>query len=262
MTGKVYLVGAGPGDPGLLTVKAASLLQAADAVLHDDLVSPEVLKLVSPRAHLSNVGKRCGMQKITQQEINFLMVSLATLGMKVVRLKSGDPLVFGRLGQEIAALRKAGIEFEIVPGITSALGAAASLQIPLTDRCISPAVVLLTGQRADENDPIDWRKFVSSGTTLVIYMPGHRYAEMADRLRAAGASAETLCAIISRATAPDQRTHITSLEQLNRAPQLPSPTLLVVGEVVRFSRDFGSRLPAIHSLFAAAPIRSPEESVA
>ena len=235
MTGKVYLVGAGPGDPDLLTVKAARLLKTADVVLHDDLVAPEVLKLVSARAKLQNVGKRCGKKKISQEEINFLMVGLASLGIKVGRLKGGDPLIFGRLGEEIEALRRAGIAFEIVPGVTSAFGAAASIEIPLTHRHASPAVVLLTGQRASGNEEADWRKFLSSGATLVIYMPGRDYWAIATRLSAAGAAPETPCALVSRATTNNQQTFVTSVDALPHAPRLPAPTLLVVGEVVEFS---------------------------
>jgi uroporphyrin-III C-methyltransferase len=235
MTGKVYLVGAGPGDPELLTVKALRVLKVADAVLYDDLVAPEILKLVAPTAQLHNVGKRCGNKKISQEEINFLLVTLAASGMQVVRLKSGDPLIFGRAGEEIEALRKAGIEYEIVPGITAALGAAAAGQIPLTHRRHSSALVFLTGHGAGENED-DWRKLVSNGATVVIYMPGHRYAETASRLRNAGLADGTPCAIISRATSPEQQMHTTTIGDLYRAPQLPSPTLLIVGEVVRFAK--------------------------
>jgi uroporphyrin-III C-methyltransferase len=238
MKGKVYLVGAGPGDPELLTVKAADLLESADVLLHDDLVPAAILKLASPRTQVHNVGKRCGKKNISQQEINFLMIEFARLGMKVVRLKSGDPFIFGRLGEEIEALRRADIDFEIVPGVTSAFGAAASAQIPLTQRHASPAVILLTGQRANGSEEADWRKFVSSGATLVIYMPGHHYSEIAARLRAAGAGTETPCAIVSRATLPDQQIHVTTVDELHRAPHLLAPTILVVGEVVRSARDF------------------------
>src|SRR5579862_7137590 len=134
MSGKVYLVGAGPGDPELLTVKALRLLQTADVVLHDDLVAPEILALIPDTARLQNVGKRCGTKTMRQEEINFLMVTLAGSGLQVVRLKSGDPLIFGRAGEEMEALRRANVGYEIVPGVTSALGAAASAGIPLTHR--------------------------------------------------------------------------------------------------------------------------------
>ncbi|MGD0790741.1 MAG: uroporphyrinogen-III C-methyltransferase [Terriglobales bacterium] len=237
MKGKVYLVGAGPGDPELLTVKALRLLRSAEAVLHDDLVAPEILKLIPSTAQIHNVGKRCGRKKILQGEINCLMVALAASGLRVVRLKGGDPLIFGRAGEEIEALRGNNIPFEIVPGVTSAMGAAAAAQIPLTHRRASGALVLLTAhrasERASEKDATDWSKFVASGATLVIYMPGQNYSDIARRLTVAGLAGETPCAVISRATTKHQRTHRTTVLDLHRAPQLAAPTLLVVGEVVR-----------------------------
>src|ERR1700694_431921 len=203
MTGKVYLVGAGPGDPALLTLKAARVLKQADVVLHDDLVSAQILRLVPTHAQVRNVGKRCGKKSISQEEINFLMVTLAASGLQVVRLKGGDPLIFGRIGEEIAALRKANIEFEIIPGITAVLGAASTAQIPLTHRQSSHALVFLAGHTASGADPTNWRALVSLGATVVIYMPGHHYSEIARQFRTAGLSDETLCAIISRDTTSD-----------------------------------------------------------
>ncbi|HLW84701.1 MAG TPA: uroporphyrinogen-III C-methyltransferase [Candidatus Sulfotelmatobacter sp.] len=235
MKGKVYLVGAGPGDPELLTLKALRLLRTAEAVLHDDLVGPEILRFVSPAAQIHNVGKRSGRKKIRQEEINFLMIELAASGLDVVRLKSGDPLIFGRAGEEIDALRRAGIACEIVPGVTSALGAAAATQIPLTHRQASHALVLITGHQAFESNPSEWSKFVGSGVTLVIYMPGQNYADLADRLISAGLERELPCAVISQATTEHQQVHRTSIADLPRAPRLASPTLLVVGEVVRLA---------------------------
>jgi uroporphyrin-III C-methyltransferase len=247
MKGKVYLVGAGPGDPELLTMKAFRLLRAAEAVLHDDLVAPEILKLIPPSAQIYNVGKRCGTKKIRQGEINGLMVALASSGLRVVRLKGGDPLIFGRAGEEIEALRANNIRFEIVPGVTSALGAAAAAGIPLTHRRASSAVVFITAHRALEErayqcqarenetrdkDAVNWSKLATSGATLVIYMPGQNYSDIARRLTSAGLPGETPCAIISRATSKHQRTHRTTVRDLHRSPQLAAPTLLVVGEVV------------------------------
>jgi uroporphyrin-III C-methyltransferase len=234
-TGKVYLVGAGPGDPELLTVKAVRLLRAADVVLYDDLVAPEILALASPAAELKNVGKRCGHKAIRQEEINFLMVMLAGSGRQVVRLKSGDPLIFGRAGEEIEALRRGGIEYEIVPGVTSALGAAAAAGIPLTHRQASSTLVLTTGNRAPGNENEDWSKFAASQATLVVYMPGQNYSEIAAKLSAAGFAGETPCAIISRATTSEQRIYRSTVSDLHKTPKLGSPTLLVVGEVVRFA---------------------------
>jgi uroporphyrin-III C-methyltransferase len=238
LRGKIYLVGAGPGDPELLTLKALRLLRSAEAVLHDDLVAPEILQLIPSTAQIHNVGKRCGKKKILQGEINYLMVALAASGLCVVRLKGGDPLIFGRAGEEIETLRRNNIPFEIVPGVTSAMGAAAAAQIPLTHRRASSALVLITAHRASEKDAAEedaWSKFVASGATLVIYMPGQNYSDIAKRLTTAGVAGETPCAIISRATTRHQRTHRTTVSDLHRSPQLAAPTLLVVGEVVRMA---------------------------
>ena len=232
MTGKVYLVGAGPGDPELLTLKAARVLKDADVVLHDELVGKEILQL-APHAQIRNVGKRCGKKNISQEEINFLMVNLAASGLQVVRLKGGDPLIFGRIGEEIAALREANIEFEIVPGITAVLGAASTAQIPLTHRQSSHALIFVAGHTASGADPTNWRALVSLQATLVIYMPGHDYSSIARKLRSAGLSDETPCAIISRATTSEEQVFSTNIENLENAPHLPAPTLLVIGEVLR-----------------------------
>jgi uroporphyrin-III C-methyltransferase len=264
MKGKVYLVGAGPGDPDLLTVKALRLLRSVDVVLHDDLVPQEILSLIPSSVQLREVGKRCGKKKVQQEEINFLMIALAESGLQVVRLKSGDPMIFGRAGEEIEALRHAQIPYEIVPGVTSALGAAASAGIPLTHRHLSSAVVYLTGHQASEKKAAEWSKLVASGSTLVIYMPGHKYAALSARLRDAGIAGETMCAIISRASTSRQQTHCTTIDQLSNAPQLDSPTLLVVGEVVRFAvsgclNDFVATVPQISS---QASSRRVEEGIA
>ncbi len=244
MKGRVYLVGAGPGDPELLTLKALRLLRTAEAVLHDDLVAPEILNLISPAAQVHNVGKRCGKKKILQSEINHLMVALAASGLRVVRLKGGDPLIFGRAGEEIEALRAANISYEIVPGVTSAMGAAAVAHIPLTHRRASSALVLLTAHYASDNETATWNKLAASGATLVIYMPGQNYADIAARLRAAGIATDTPCAVVSRATTQYERTHLTTIGALSRSPQFAAPALLIVGDVVRFAdpaalaRDF------------------------
>jgi uroporphyrin-III C-methyltransferase len=247
MNGKAYLVGAGPGDPELLTLKALRVLQTADVVLHDDLVSPDILKFIPLTTQVQNVGKRCGSKTMRQEEINFLLVTLASAGRQVVRLKSGDPLIFGRAGEEIAALRRSNIEYEIVPGVTSALGAAAAAGIPLTHRNISSTLVLTTGHSAPEHSDEDWKHFAAAGATLVVYMPGHDYHAIANRLRAAGFSQETPCAIISQASTPQQKVHFTTLSNLQNSPTLASPTLLAVGEVVRLA-DLLANIP--EELFA------------
>lgn len=237
MRGKVYLVGAGPGDPDLLTVKAVRLLQSADAVLYDELVAPAILQLAHPAAQLHNVGKRCGAKTITQEEINFLMVALAAASQQVVRLKGGDPLIFGRAAEELQALRQAGIPYEIVPGVSAALGAASAAEIPLTQRRGPAAVTLIAGHSAAGNTQSDWRDFVHSGATLVIYMPGSDHGETARRLRHAGMAGETPCAIVSRATTAAQRLHITTVAELPLAARLAAPALLIVGEAVRMAEQ-------------------------
>jgi uroporphyrin-III C-methyltransferase len=242
MKGKVYLVGAGPGDPDLLTLKAMRLLQTADAILYDDLVAPEILSYGQPTAELHNVGKRCGQKRIQQEEINFLMIALAEAGLQVVRLKSGDPMIFGRAGEEIEALRKAGVAYEIVPGVTSALGAAASAQIPLTHRQVSSALVFITAHQASGSEAANWAKLAGSGATLVIYMPGHDHANIWANLRKASMGGDTPCAIISRATTKQQKVYRTTVGALAKAPALASPTLLVIGEVVRLSDSAISEL--------------------
>jgi uroporphyrin-III C-methyltransferase len=253
MNGRVYLVGAGPGDPELLTVKALRLLQTAEAVLHDDLVAPEILQLIPSTAQIHNVGKRCGKKRILQGEINCLMVALAASGLRVVRLKGGDPLIFGRVGEEIESLRSNGIPFEIVPGVTSAMGAAAAAQIPLTHRRASDALVLITAHRAKEMDATDWSKFAGSGATLVIYMPGQNYSNIGKRLASAGLTGSTPCVVISRATTRYQRTHRTTVSGLHRTPELASPTLLIVGEVV------GSADPAFMAKKFQVPVPTGEQ---
>jgi uroporphyrin-III C-methyltransferase len=253
MTGKVYLVGAGPGDPELLTLKAARVLEHADVVLHDELVGAKILRLVPTHAQVRNVGKRCGKKNVSQEEINFLMVTLAASGSQVVRLKGGDPLIFGRAGEEIAALRKAGIEFEIVPGITAAQGAASSVQIPLTHRQSSHALVFVTGHSASGADPTNWRAVVSLGATVVIYMPGHDYSEIARKLRTAGLPDETPCAIISQATTSGEQVFSTNVANLGDAPRLPAPTLLVIGEVLRHKHYLPEELGLPNTWLAGAP---------
>ena len=248
MKGKVYLVGAGPGDPDLLTVKALRLLETADVVLHDDLVASEILKLIPASAKAQNVGKRCGKKSLQQEEINFLMIGFADSGLTVVRLKSGDPMIFGRAGEEIEALRRAGIEYEIVPGVTSALGAASVAEIPLTHRRFSSAVVFITGHQAVGSEAANWKQLAASGATLVIYMPGRDYSGVAANLKHAGLSSDTPCAIVSRAATANQQAYRTTIGELAAAPALPAPSLLVVGEVVRLAaadafRNFEFSMP-------------------
>jgi uroporphyrin-III C-methyltransferase len=254
VSGKVYLVGAGPGDPELLTVKALRLIRSADAVLHDDLVAPAILKLIPSSTRVQNVGKRCGAKTMRQEEINFLLVTFASSGLQVVRLKSGDPLVFGRAGEEMEALQRAHIDYEIVPGITSALGAAAAARIPLTHRQASSTLVFTAGHRTG-GESGDWDQYAAGDSTLVVYMPGNNYAEIARRLADSGFAPETPCAIVSRATTPEQEIRHTRISELHRAPRLAAPALLVVGKVV----GLANRRDAILETFSR--INSERESI-
>ena len=233
-TGKVFLVGAGPGDPELLTLKAAKALRSADVVLHDELVSAEILALIPSHAKLINVGKRAGQKSASQEEINRLLVQHAFLGLQVVRLKGGDPFVFGRGGEELEALRKAGINVEVVPGVTAALGAAAGLQLPLTHREVSSTLILVTGSSRNSNHIANWPDRIPSNATVVVYMPGDLIT-LQERLLASGIAPETPCAIISQATTEFEQVHVTTVRLLTDSPSLAAPRLLVVGEVVRLA---------------------------
>ncbi len=228
---KVFLVGAGPGDPELLTCKAFRILGNAEIVLHDSLVSDEILKLIPPNAVRIDVGKRRGYRLLTQQDINSLLVAAAGKHQTVVRLKGGEPLLFGRAAEEIEALRDAGIEFEIVPGITAAFGAAASTRVPLTDRTLASSLLFTTYSRSPESTE-RLRNALTLDTTVVIYMPGVHYSEVSDWLLQAGLPAATPCLIVSKATQPDQITELSSVEELASLNPLPAPAILIVGRVV------------------------------
>ncbi len=228
--GKVYLIGAGPGDPELLTIKAARLLANADVVLYDSLVSLEVLAMISPSAERIDVGKRAGKKLLTQDEINSLLVANARIYNIVVRLKGGDPAIFGRAAEEISALRYAGIPYELVPGVTAALGAAAAAGISLTDRRAAAQVLFTTFSRGAEGSEMDWG-CVTPATTLVLYMPGPDYAEVAARLRDGGLPAELPCVVVSGATGPQQQIRWSNIAALATEEKLPAPALLIVGRV-------------------------------
>jgi uroporphyrin-III C-methyltransferase len=230
MSGKIYLIGAGPGDPELLTLKAARLLAGADVVLHDALVSEAVLAMISRAAQVINVGKRARQKLLTQEEINALLVSYGRTRTTVVRLKGGDPSIFGRAGEEIEALRTAGIEYEIVPGISAALGAAAAAGISLTDRRVASQILLTTFSRGTDGSVMDWG-CVTSTTTLVLYMPGVDYLEVSERLLEGGLPADLPCVIVSRATGSQQQVRWSSVARLGSEEKLPAPALLIVGRV-------------------------------
>jgi uroporphyrin-III C-methyltransferase len=234
MAAKVYLVGAGPGAADLLTLRAAALLRRAGVVLHDDLVPPEVLDLCPRSAQVVNVGKRCGRHGSSQEQINALMVWHAreTGEEIIVRLKSGDPAVFGRLGEELDALRRAGIACEIVPGVTAAAAAAAAAEVTLTDRRSASAIVLVTAHTC-RNESLRQTIFDPARSTYAIYMPGPDYARTARELAQSGLAPETPCVVISHAGRASQQQHFLTLEELAGQKGIPAPALLIVGEVAK-----------------------------
>lgn len=228
----VYFVGAGPGDPELLTVKAYSLLRRADVVLHDDLVSGAIVSLASPRAEVVNVGKRCGAKKITQEQINAQMIDAARRGLEVVRLKSGDPGIFGRLAEEIEALDAAGIPFEVIPGITAGIAAASAMGASLTDRRRSSRVIIVSGHHAhavNRELQNDWRLVADEDTTFIVYMPGSNLAGLRRELLDAGLPADFPAVLVSRATTPEQREWPGTVAELDKFPALEAPTVLLLG---------------------------------
>jgi len=232
--GKVYLVGAGPGDPELLTLRALRLLETADVVLHDDLVPEEVLALVHRHALITSVGKRCGRPRITQAGIHALMIESARAGQSVVRLKSGDPLVFGRAGEEIAALRGAGIAFEVVPGVTAAFAAGAALSLPLTDRKSASKLIFCTGHHAADKTDVAplWSGSLPEDATLVVYMPGRDTGRLAEELAAAGVAADMPCCAISHAATPRQSFAACRLADFDGLECGPAPLLLLIGRAM------------------------------
>jgi uroporphyrin-III C-methyltransferase/precorrin-2 dehydrogenase/sirohydrochlorin ferrochelatase len=234
--GSVALVGAGPGDPELLTLKALRALQAADVILYDRLVSPEVLELARREAKRMLVGKMGNGPSCRQDDINALMVRLARDGRHVVRLKGGDPMVFGRAAEEMEACRAAGVPVEVVPGITAALGAAAALQIPLTDRRIARRLQLVTGHGERGALPdYDWASLADAGTTTVLYMAGKTFAEMLPKLIAAGLDPETPSVAVASATTPRSikvRCVLRDLPSALCTLEPSAPCLIIIGKVL------------------------------
>jgi uroporphyrin-III C-methyltransferase/precorrin-2 dehydrogenase/sirohydrochlorin ferrochelatase len=241
-SGSVTLVGAGPGNPELLTLRAVRALQSADVILFDDLVSHDVLDFARREAKKMLVGKTGYGPSCKQDDINALMVSLARQGKRVVRLKGGDPLIFARAGEEIDACRAAGIAVEIVPGITAAQGAAASLGIPLTDRDRSRRVQLITGHAKNGKLPndIDWRSLADPTTTTAVYMPAKTLTALVERAVAEGLDPQTPALAIARATRPDQQTvaaPIGALPARLKEAGLPGPLLVIIGRVTAEAAD-------------------------
>lgn len=234
-SGCVYLVGAGPGDPELLTVKAARLITQANVLVYDHLVSDAVMALVNPAAEKIYAGKERGNHALPQEQLNDLLVKLAGQGKQVVRLKGGDPYTFGRGGEEVQTLRARGIRFEVVPGITAATGVAAYAGIPLTHRDYAQACMFVTGHLKDGSMNLDWPGLARRRQTVIIYMGLHGLSHLCEQLIAHGLPENWPAAIVQHGSLPTQRTvtgTLATLPMLATAAKLRAPTLIVVGEVV------------------------------
>lgn len=245
---RVTLVGAGPGDPELLTVKAVRALRRASVVLVDDLVSEGVLRYVRRSARVIHVGKRGGCASTPQAFIHKLMIAQARRGERVVRLKGGDPFVFGRGGEECAALRAAGIEVEVINGLTAGIAAPAAIGLPVTDRRYTQGVALVTGHGGRDGHEPDWAALAQSGLTLVIYMGVARAPSLVAALTQGGLPGDTPAAVISAAHTPQQRHALCTLASLADTlarEQLPSPAILVVGDVVQAAPMWGAGAAAL-----------------
>lgn len=252
--GKVWLVGAGPGDPELLTLKAVRALSNAEVILIDDLVDRRVLAHARPGARIIEVGKRGGCASTPQEFIERLMLHEARAGHCVLRLKGGDPFLFGRGGEELATLRAAGIEVEVVPGITSGLAAPMAAGVAVTHREFSPGVILVTGHEKDEANRVDWAALAATRLTLVVYMGVARAGAIAAELLAAGLPTDTPVAAVSSATRAEQRTakgELGGLAELVRREGIASPAILVIGEVARAAE------PARSARMEALPLALP-----
>ena len=246
--GTVYLVGAGPGDPDLLTLRAARLIGRAGLIVHDGLVDPAILDMPRPDAELISVAKRRARHTLPQEEINALLVREALVGRDVVRLKGGDPFVFGRGGEEVEACRAAGVPVEVVPGVTSALGAGAAAQIALTHRDAASVVSFVAGQCKGLSEQ-DWAGLAGKGRTLVIYMGVKTAPEIAEKLMADGLAPEMPIAVIENACRPEMRVlraPLAGLPDLVERERVRSPALIIIGEVTarenaavgRFAAEF------------------------
>jgi len=240
--GKVYLVGAGPGDPGLLTLKGKALLEAADVVVHDALVSPAVLDMVNPQAELINAGKRRGVHSLLQAETTQLLIDKARSGKIVVRLKGGDPFVFGRGGEEMEDLCRVGLSVEVVPGVTSGVAAPAYAQIPLTHRDYSSSVTFVTGhESAGKYRPeVNWEAIAQGSETIVVYMGLHNLSYIIGQLQLGGLNSSTPIALIRWGTRPEQEELMGTLENimdLVAVNEFQAPMVAVIGAVVKLSEQ-------------------------
>lgn len=252
-TGAIWLVGAGPGDPELLTLKALKALQAAEVVVHDGLVSDEILELAPAGAQRISVAKRKSRHSYSQDEINRMLVAFAQDGLNVVRLKGGDPFMFGRGGEELEAARAAQIACHVVPGVTAALAAGASAGAPLTHRGAAQAVTFVTGHAAKGGEPdLDWAALARANQTVVIYMGLSMAAPIAARLMAAGRAGATPALIVENASRGDERRVTTTLVGLaEAAAELKGPALLIVGEAMALAQA-GDGQAAVETLLKEA----------
>jgi len=256
--GEAWLVGAGPGDPGLLTIRALQVMQTADVILHDRLVSKEVLDMARRDADLISVGKTPGCRAISQEEINELLVSLVSSGLRVCRLKGGDPLIFGRGGEEVEALRDAGLSCQVVPGITAAVACAAYSGIPLTHRDVSQSVAFVTAHGKNSVDTLDWGALARDRQTLAFYMAVQRFPDVMNNLTGCGRSADTPVAIIEKGTTPEQRVIRGTLGQLTLladAHRVTAPAMLIVGEVAALGAAEQYPIPQSTRNYAKPEIR-------
>lgn len=247
--GKVYLVGAGPGDPGLFTLKGKALLECADVVVYDALVSSAILANINPQAEKIDAGKRRGRHSLSQEEINQLLIAKAEDNAIVVRLKGGDPFVFGRGGEEMEDLVKAGVSVEVVPGVTSGIAAPAYAGIPLTHRDYSSSVTFVTGhESAGKYRPIvKWQAIAQGSETIVIYMGIHNLPYITEQLHAAGLSLDTPIALVRWGTRPEQEELIGTLETIVaqvEATQFGAPAIAIIGQVVNLHDILSSCRPS------------------
>ena len=232
--GWVWLAGAGPGDAGLITVLGAHAIQQADVILYDALINQTLLKLARPGAELIYAGKRAGVKSCKQSDISRTLVSLARKGKRVLRLKGGDPFVFGRGGEEALALTRGGVPFRVVPGVTAGIGGLAYAGIPVTHRDTNHSVTFITGHGADGHLPkLDWDAVAKSSPTLVLYMARKTVGEIAAKLMAAGRDASEPAAVVSDASTGKQAVAVTTLGDLGEAATGTAPAIIVIGENVR-----------------------------
>ena len=260
--GAVYLVGAGPGDPELMTLKGLRLLQGADVVVHDRLTPQPILDLAGPGARLIDVGKRKSRHTLPQDDINRLLVALALDGLQVVRLKGGDPFLFGRGGEELEACREAGVPCDVVPGVSAGLAAGAASGAPLTHRGLAQAVTFVTGHAAAGGEPdLDWPALAKGNHTVVVYMGLSTAGAIAARLMAAGREGSTPVAVVEGASLETERRIVTTLSGLSEAVLgLDGPAILIIGEVAALASQTALSIPGAGRLYAT-PLDAPGKAV-